>query len=403
MLQRIKGKTIPNGWQKVNLHKVTTQIIDGTHSTPNYVEEGIDFYSVESVSRNDFKNVKKITVEEHEKISKRCPVEKGDILMTRIGTLGATRLIDWDVNASIYVSLALLKVKDSVSKRYLYQYTKSHHFQKEVLSRSLLRATPQKINMGDIKKISILIPNDIAEQEKIANILFTWDKAIDLKEKQIKQKKEQKKSLMQKLLNGKVRLPGFVEEWKEIRLGDLLIKHNEKSQLNNQYPVLTSSRRGIFLQKDYYLGNEVASEDNTGYNVVPYGYFTYRHMSDDLTFKFNINDIVEKGIVSTLYPVFTTKKELNSRFLLLKLNEGNEFKRFALKQKQGGSRTYMYYSKLEELKLFVPSLEEQNKIAEYLSYMDKNTQLLEKELDNLQMQKKGLMQLLFTGEIRVKV
>jgi len=214
--------------------------------------------------------------------------------------------------------------------------------------------------------------------------------------------KEFKKGLIQRLLNGEVRFKEFKDEWKTVRLGDYLIKHNEKSDFNNQYPVLTSSRKGIFLQSDYYSGNDVASEDTTGYNVVPRGYFTYRHMSDDLIFKFNINDIVDKGIVSTLYPVFTIKN-IDPYFLRTKLNDGEEFKRFALSQKQGGSRTYMYFSKLETLKLKIPTLEEQLKISEVLKSADKEIDLLQKELEALKLQKKGLMQRLLTGEVRVKV
>ena len=84
-------------------------------------------------------------------------------------------------------------------------------------------------------------------------------------------------------------------------MGDNIVEYTEVTTENNQYPPLTSSRKGIFLQTEYFAGNQIASDDNTGYNIVPYGYFTYRHMSDDEVFHFNINDIVEKGIVSTLY------------------------------------------------------------------------------------------------------
>lgn len=286
-----------------------------------------------------------------------------------------------------------------VLNEYLYYLIQSNRF-----SQNANKSAGSKMPRADwsyVSEVIFAVPT-LEEQQKIASILSTWDKVIELKEKLIEQKKEQKKGLMQKLLTGEMRLPGFEEDWKEIRLGNYLIKHNEKSEYSDQYPVLTSSRKGIFLQKDYYLGNEVASNDNTGYNVVPYGFFTYRHMSDDLTFKFNINTIVEKGIVSTLYPVFTTKN-LNSQFLLLKLNEGNEFKRFALNQKQGGSRTYMYFSKLEELIITVPSLEEQSSIAKLVGHMEKQITLLETELYYLKEQKQGLIQLLLTGKVRVKV
>jgi len=141
--------------------------------------------------------------------------------------------------------------------------------------------------------------------------------------------------------------------------------------INDQYPVLTSSRKGIFFQKDYYDGNQIASENNTGYNIVPYGYFTYRHMSDDEIFYFNINDIIDNGIVSTLYPVFTTNNRLDSKFLQYELNFGKEFRKYSALQKQGGSRTYMYFNKLRDLQLTITtSLKEQECIRNLICSID---------------------------------
>lgn len=194
----------------------------------------------------------------------------------------------------------------------------------------------------------------------------------------------------------KIRFPGFTEPWEQRKLGDYLIQYTEVTTKNNQYPVLTSSRKGIFFQKDYYDGNQIASQDNTGYNIVPFGYFTYRHMSDDEIFRFNINDIVENGIVSTLYPVFTTNDKLDSKYLQYQLNYGREFKRYAILQKQGGSRTYMYFNKLKELILTLPpSVEEQEKISNFFSKLDNLISLHHRKLENLKKQKKGLLQKMF--------
>src|SRR5690606_29891416 len=143
-------------WEKKTLGEICNAIMDGTHFTPTYVNDGIPFYSVENVTADNFKNTKFITYQEHSRLIKRCKPEKGDILMTRIGSLGDTKLIDWDVNASIYVSLALLKVnKQAIDANYLYCYTKSRQFRKDVELRSLLNAIPQKINMGDISGVPI--------------------------------------------------------------------------------------------------------------------------------------------------------------------------------------------------------------------------------------------------------
>ena len=194
----------------------------------------------------------------------------------------------------------------------------------------------------------------------------------------------------------KLRFSGYTDDWEQRKVGDNIVEYTEKTTINNQYPVLTSSRRGIFFQTDYYNGNQIASTDNTGYNIVPYGYFTYRHMSDDEIFHFNINDITENGIVSTLYPVFTTDENLDSRYLQYQLNYGKEFAKYAILQKQGGSRTYMYLNKLKELRLTIPnSVEEQKKISVYFMKLDHLITLHQRKLEKLQNMKKSCLQKMF--------
>ena len=194
----------------------------------------------------------------------------------------------------------------------------------------------------------------------------------------------------------KIRFEGYSEDWEQRKLGDNIVEYTEKTTENNQYPVLTSSRKGIFFQTDYYDGNQIASADNTGYNIVPYGFFTYRHMSDDEIFHFNINDIAENGIVSTLYPVFTTDENLDSRYLQYQLNYGREFSRYAILQKQGGSRTYMYLNKLRNLYLTVPTaIEEQKKISEYFTNLDHLITLHQRKYDETKTLKKYMLQKMF--------
>lgn len=236
------------------------------------------------------------------------------------------------------------------------------------------------------------------EQIKIGNFFNKLDRQIELEEQKLAKLEEQKKGYMQKLFSQELRFKDDsgcdYPNWKYNYLGNYMISHDEKTTENNQYPVLTSSREGLFLQKDYFT-RDVASKDNTGYNVVPYGYFTYRHMSDDLVFKFNINYIVQKGIVSTLYPVFKTTSDLDNYFLKEILNNGNEFKKYALMQKQGGSRTYMYFSKLKQLKLHIPVLKEQEKISVLLKKLDSLIEKQSYKVELLKERKKGFLQKMF--------
>ncbi|APO76973.1 type I restriction-modification system HsdS subunit protein (plasmid) [Rhizobium etli 8C-3] len=192
-------------WIESTLGDVCLEIVDGTHFTPKYVHTGFPFYSVENVTADDFTNTKFISADEHKILTRRCNPQKGDILLTRIGAIGDTKLIDWDVDASIYVSLALLKSGTRVNPRYLHAYTKSRKFRKDIEDRSLLNASPRKINMGDISKVPVPVPSQ-QEQEAIADILESMDHELVLLAEKLAKARQLKQGMMRELLTGRVRL-----------------------------------------------------------------------------------------------------------------------------------------------------------------------------------------------------
>src|SRR5699024_8347881 len=117
------------------------------------------------------------------------------------------------IEASIYVSLALLKIKKEYDVKYIYSYTKSSEFVKDVVKNSLTNAVPQKINMKDINNVQVIMPTNKKEQQKIASALSNMDNLIESIEKIIEKKKKIKQGTMHQLLSGKKRLPGFQDEW----------------------------------------------------------------------------------------------------------------------------------------------------------------------------------------------
>ena len=251
------------------------------------------------------------------------------------------------------------------------------------------------------KNMDIFVPY-LDEQKRIGKYFESLDHLITLHQRKLEKLIIIKKSMLENLFpqNGektpKIRFSGFTKDWEQRKLGEYLIQYTEVTIINDQYPVLTSSRKGIFFQKDYYDGNQIASENNTGYNIVPYGYFTYRHMSDDEIFYFNINDIIDNGIVSTLYPVFTTNNRLDSKFLQYELNFGKEFRKYSALQKQGGSRTYMYFNKLRDLQLTITtSLKEQECIRNLICSIDHLITLHQSKLEKLQKIKKSMLESMF--------
>ena len=252
------------------------------------------------------------------------------------------------------------------------------------------------ITKNDVLSFPIIYPT-LTEQTKIAEFLSTVDDKISQLSRQLELLNQYKKGVMQKIFSQEIRFKNDngedFGEWEEKNIGSELVEFREKVPYTTSIPIYSSSREGLKPQRDYFDNREL---QNFGeYGVVPESYFTYRHMSDDATFKFNINNEGHSIAVSKEYPVFTTSEKLNSRFLLYKLNESTDFKKFAREQKKGGTRTRLYFNTLKNWKTELPSIQEQKKIAGFLSAIDEQIDHTTAQLTHTKQWKKGLLQQMF--------
>lgn len=135
-------------------------------------------------------------------------------------------------------------------------------------------------------------------------------------------------------------------EWRVGQVSKCIEEYKFFSNDISHIPVYSSSRKGLVPQSDYYNQRE-AVETNLGYKVVPQGYVTYRHMSDDDVFHFNINKTGENVLVSSEYPVFTSSDNCDLSFLISVLNNTARFRYFCKMQKLGGTRTRLYLMSTE--------------------------------------------------------
>ncbi|MTJ80263.1 MAG: hypothetical protein F8N37_04485 [Telmatospirillum sp.] len=195
----------------------------------------------------------------------------------------------------------------------------------------------------------------------------------------------------------RLRFPEFrsAGAWKPVELSPFLRELSKRVPSSTKLPIYSSSRNGLQLQKEYFDDRELFNEGE--YGVVPTGHFVYRHMSDDGTFKFNINRFGRSIAVSKEYPVFSVE-QIDSNFLQYLLNEGGEFKEFAIAQKKGGTRTRLYLKVLRTFSPHLPLYEEQKRIADCLSSIDDVIVKETQKLDALKAHKKGLMQQFFPAE-----
>ena len=203
---------IPEHWNIKKLKKLTSKIIDGTHSTPNYISSGIPFLRVTDITVSDgtkqdidWERTAYISIEEHEELIKRCFPEKGDLLVSKNGTIGVPRIVDWETPFSIFVSLCLIKPIESVEVMYLYYYFKSSLIWTEVAIGGKT-GTITNLHLDKIKEFKIPI-SSIDEQQEIADFLDKKCKAIDdsiTKKQELIEKLEiYKKSLIYEYVTGK--------------------------------------------------------------------------------------------------------------------------------------------------------------------------------------------------------
>ena len=182
-------------------------------------------------------------------------------------------------------------------------------------------------------------------------------------------------------------------DWKESPIGKYIREYNEKTTIPNQYPVLTSARTGLMLQTDYYSNRQVTTEDNVGYNILPYGYITFRSRSDDGRFRFNENRIIERGVISYFYPVFSFSEEVCHEYMLYLLNFS--IYRRMYPYAEGTAQQVLSLKKLGQLKYSLPLVAEQKKIAEILATQDKAIELQGRKIEELKRFKKGCLERMF--------
>ena len=181
-------------WKECKLGDVV-DIFDGTHQTPEYTNSGVKFVSVENIRNLETK--KYISQKAYQKEYSNKQAEKGDVLMTRIGDIGTAKIIESTEPLAYYVTLALLKPK-KVNSNFLAWLIGSSEIQKNIWKRTLHIAFPKKINLGEINKIELTIPN-ISEQKKIGKFFSQLDNLLTLYQCKLEHLQEQKKSLLKQM------------------------------------------------------------------------------------------------------------------------------------------------------------------------------------------------------------
>lgn len=301
-------------------------------------------------------------------------VDCTDVVVVRYGA--SAGYVGRGINGIIANNLFTIRPINSalLNKSYLYHYLNAPVIQKQ-LNNTQSSGMPA-LNFQTINNLHILLP-EYQEQRQIAVFLDKIDERIQTQIKIINDLVLQKKCIISSLLKS-------VQDNEKIMLKDILFDYNIKTTINNEYPVLSSTASGMYLQSEYF--NKEASSDNTiGYKIIPRGYCTYRSMSDTGLFTFNMQELVEKGIVSPAYPVFSANDDYINEFIILYLNNSSYIKKQILELKSGGTRFALPFSTLCTLK--IPKLDKEKQLS-----LIKTITAFERKIDNEEMLLKALHQ-----------
>ncbi|SLM61598.1 MULTISPECIES: restriction endonuclease subunit S [Dickeya] len=380
---------VPKGWEKKYLKDILSgPIRNGFSPVASDKETGFWILSLGSLGDEGINVTEIKPVEPIDRVL-QTQLSHGDFLVSRSNTpdkVGRSIRFQGEIENCSYPDL-MMKFRIDENKaepEFIEQKLKNSDVRSYFTSCAAgSSATMVKINKGILEKTPLLLPN-IKEQKKIAHILSTWDKAITTTEKLLANSQQQKKALMQELLTGKKRLPGFSGKWDDFYLGDIA-------------RITTGSSN----RQDSYL----------------YGKYTFFDRSEDVRssdrYLFDCEAIIVPGEGQDFIPkYFSGKFDLHQRtyaimdfptcdgkFLFYIIHF---FRGHFLSQAVGSTVKSLRLPMFQKMRLHLPTLIEQKKIATTLSIADQEIETLKQKLNHLKQEKKALMQQLLTGKRRVK-
>ena len=391
MARNLDKSSIPENWKYDFLDKFAIRCSGHTpsQSHPEYWNGGIKWISLADSNRLDqgyiFETTKQIS-DEGIKNSSAVLLPAETVILSRDAGIGKSAVMSETMAVSQHFMAWKCDNHEKLHSWFLYNWLQLN---KPEFERQAVGSTIKTIGLPYFKKLKIAVP-PFAEQQKIAQILSTWDKAIAVTEKLLANSQQQKKALMQQLLTSKKRLLDengvrFEGEWEEVLLGDIAkittgSSNRQDSNLNGEYTFFDRSE-DIRTSNIYLFDCEAVIVPGEGQDFVP-KYFVGKFDLHQRTYA--IMDFISH----------------DGKFLFYAIHY---FRSYFLSQAVGSTVKSLRLPMFQKMKISLPELAEQQKIAKVLSTADQEIEALQRKLDGLQQEKKALMQQLLTGKRRVKV
>ena len=397
-MSKIRFKGFEHSLKRKQIGEITTSFSGGTPSTkePIFWNGTIPWIQTSDIQKDKLFGVKPqkfVSNKGLENSSAKLIPKNSIAIVTRVG-VGKLAIIDQEYATS----QDFLSLSDFNEDTHFLVYSIYKMLQKE--SAQLQGTSIKGITKDDLLSKKINLP-EIEEQSAIGSLFRTLDELLASYKVNLTNYQSLKATMLSKMFPKagqtvpEIRLDGFEGEWEVVNLGTLIDNYDEIISGESGFPIATSSRKGLYLQNDYFEGGRTGIDLTLDFHRVPMGYVTYRHMSDDSIFKFNKNNFETDVLVSKEYPVFISNGSSDIDFLLYHLNNSRLFLRFSTMQKLGGTRVRLYYKNLITYKLAVPTVKEQQAIGAYFSNLDNLINSYQEKISQLETLKKKLLQDMF--------
>ena len=384
---KLRFKEFNDEYKYRNLSDISTLIKDGTHGTHENYENGIPLLSAKDINNNKInipEDCRKISVDDYNKIYKNYLLKKDDILLTIVGSIGRTALYK-NEKVAFQRSVATIRIDDNNNSNYIRQYIESPIIINQ-LNNMTNSSAQGGVYLSSLSKLNFDIPRK-EEQLKVAKFLSLLDKKIELQFKKIEDLKLFKKGLINSI--------GKNIEIEKIPLKNILEEQNHKTIKNNEYEILSSTSKGIYLQKDYF-NKQAASDNNVGYKILKKNQLVLSPQNLWMG-NININSKYNIGIVSPSYKIFDINNNIDIDFFDYWIKSPKALYEYKISSEQGASivRRNLNMDLFYEIKVDIPKGKMQHKLGKIIKLLNLKIQYNENLLQKLQELKKGLMQNMF--------
>lgn len=392
---------IPKDWEVKKLGEVC-DYVDYRGKSPNKTSKGVFLVTAKNIRDGyiDYDvSQEYIPLDEFEETMRRGKAQVGDVLITTEAPLGHVAQID---NPNIALAQRVIKYrgKKFILNTFLKYYLMSEKFQ-TILTANATGSTALGIKGSRLHQLPIAFPS-LFEQKQISSVLHLWDTAIEKQSELIEKLILRKRALMQQVLTGKKRLPGFSGKWNWMAIKTFAKEISIRNNNGDDYIVLSCTKYDGLVPSLEYFGKQIYSNDLSSYKVVPHNHFVYatNHIEEG---SIGYQSNYEIGLISPMYTVFSTdEKMVDNTFLFAVLKSHHLI--YLYQSMMEGSinrRGGLRWDSFSSIKIILPSLDEQKAISSLLNDINKEIELANEKLVNLQSQKRGLMQQLLTGKKRV--